>query len=249
MAKEDFCFTYYDGDAARDKAHMNRLERGAYDDLISAQRKRGHLSLEDIKKVLSGDFDKCWNSIEWILIKDIENKYYIEWVDKSIEKMRRQSENQKKNASKRWEKDNATALPRHINGIAGEMPLEDGNGNEDEEENINKEVDGFFFNEMSPEMELTRLEINAIKGFIDAGLQRMITDDDVKRNWEAFKIDNFKKHEWKKSHEDLLSHFRRTLKIEIKTQKNGTTQSTYTKGGGLSGNAVIRSDKTFEGTL
>ena len=44
MAKADFCFTYYDGDATRDMAHMNRLERGAYTDVVIQQRQRGHLS-------------------------------------------------------------------------------------------------------------------------------------------------------------------------------------------------------------
>jgi 5-methylcytosine-specific restriction endonuclease McrA len=88
VAKEDFCFTYYDGDAARDKAHMTRLERGAYDDIISAQRKRGHLSIDDIKRVLSKDFTECWPSLEWILKKDAEEKYFIEWVDNSINQRR-----------------------------------------------------------------------------------------------------------------------------------------------------------------
>lgn len=128
MAKEDFCFTYYDGDAARDKAHMTRLERGAYDDIISAQRKRGHLSIEDIKRVLSKDFETCWSSLEWILQKDESGKYFIEWVDKSIEKMRFNSKKQKEKADKRWGKD-ATAMPQHNNGIDSVMPLENGNGN------------------------------------------------------------------------------------------------------------------------
>lgn len=141
MAKEDFCFTYYDGDAARDKAHMNRLERGAYDDLISAQRKRGHLSIADIKKVLSSDFDSCWPALEWILKKDDAEKYFIEWVDVSIEKMRRNSEKQKQKAFKRWNS-NATDMPQHNNGIVSAMPLEDGNGNGNEIEEKEKGVQG-----------------------------------------------------------------------------------------------------------
>lgn len=131
MAKEDFCFTYYDGDAARDKAHMSRLERGAYDDLISAQRKRGHLSLEDIKKVLSKDFDSCWDSMEWVLTKDNHGKFYIEWVDMSLEKMRRNSEKQKIKADKRWNKD-TNSMPRDSHGINPAIPIiENEDGNED----------------------------------------------------------------------------------------------------------------------
>lgn len=144
MAKEDFCFTYYDGDAARDKAHMTRLERGAYDDLISAQRKRGHLSIDDIKRVLSKDFDECWSSLEWILKKDDEGKYFIEWVDLSIQKMRKHSENQKNRIKKYWDgKKNdpgySNNIPRNNHGIEMEEPLEDGNENGNEDEIGNEE--------------------------------------------------------------------------------------------------------------
>lgn len=145
MAKEDFCYTYYDGDAARDKAHMNRLERGAYDDVISAQRKRGRLSVDDLKRVLGSDFEACFPSLEWVLLKDGEGKYYIEWVEKSIEKMRRHSEKQKENAKSRWEKEklgNPKGMPPHKNGINSALPLENGNedgiGNEKEIEEENE---------------------------------------------------------------------------------------------------------------
>lgn len=149
MAKEDFCFTYYDGDAARDKAHMNRLERGAYDDIISAQRKRGHLLLEDIKRVLSKDFETCWASLEWILKKDEDGKYYIEWVDKSIDKMRRHSERQKENGRLGGRPKNPNETQTKPTGLKTETqlkpkplkketqtkhkkkPLEDGDGYED----------------------------------------------------------------------------------------------------------------------
>lgn len=139
MAKEDFCFTYYDGDAARDKAHMNRLERGAYDDIISAQRKRGHLSIDDLKKVLSQDFITCWPSLEWVLLKDQDGKYYIEWVDKSIEKMRRHSKKQIENGKKGGRPKNPTetqnehlGLKTETQTITQEKPLGNGYGNEKE---------------------------------------------------------------------------------------------------------------------
>jgi NACalpha-BTF3-like transcription factor len=97
MAKQDFCFTYYDGDAARDMAHMTRLERGAYSDIIISQRKFGHLPIDRIKKTLGKDFDECWSSIEIVMVKDDQEKYYIEWLENSIEKMRRQSRFQSEN--------------------------------------------------------------------------------------------------------------------------------------------------------
>ncbi len=146
MAKEDFCFTYYDGDAARDKAHMTRLERGAYDDIISAQRKRGHLSVDDIKRVLSKDFIECWQSLEWILKIDAEGKYFIEWVDKSIAKMRANSQKQKEKVDKRWKKD-TDPIPRYNHSKETVVPFyEYENGNED---GIVKEIENK--NELAPE--------------------------------------------------------------------------------------------------
>lgn len=129
MAREDFCFTYYDGDAARDKAHMTRLQRGAYDDIISAQRKRGHLSLDDIKRVLSKDFEECWPAMEWILKIDAEQKFFIEWVDKSLAISRENSERQRKRKQEWWDKKNkeqndTTVKPRLDSGTGAVEPKE-----------------------------------------------------------------------------------------------------------------------------
>lgn len=113
---------------------MTRLQRGAYDDIISAQRKRGHLSIDDIKRVLSRDFDECWPALEWILKVDGDGKYFIEWVDKSIEKMRKHSQTQKERIEKYWAGKKNTpegitgTIPRNNHGTNLEEPLENGNG-------------------------------------------------------------------------------------------------------------------------
>lgn len=158
MAKEDFCFTYYDGDAARDKAHMTRIERGAYDDIISAQRKRGHLSIDDIKRVLSKDFDLCWGGLEWILKKDAEEKYFIEWVDASVKKSLENSKRQKEKINEYWKKkkeNDSTEIPQYNNGITNELPikvkpLEDVYVNEEvnKSELINKSDEKYYLPEM-----------------------------------------------------------------------------------------------------
>lgn len=142
MAKEDFCFTYYDGDAARDMSHMTRLERGCYTDFIISQRKFGRLTMAQIKRVLSKDFDECWPSVELVLIKDQEDKYYIQWLEDSVEKMRRQSKKQSENVSKRYNKDDS--IPKEDSVLPKtdlETPLENGDGdvigNETEFENKN----------------------------------------------------------------------------------------------------------------
>jgi hypothetical protein len=132
MAKEDFCFTYYDGDAARDTTHMNRLERGAYHDLIISQRKFGHLSLDQCKKILGKDFADCWPSLELIL-KTADGKFFIEWLDISIRKAKKHSKKQSENVTKRYQK-STNQLPKEPTVT----PLEDGNGDGNESEDVSK---------------------------------------------------------------------------------------------------------------
>jgi len=122
MAQLDFCFTYYDTDASRDKAHMNRLERGAYDDIISAQRKFGRLELKLITKVLGNDFESCWYALELILKFDGE-RYFIEWLENSIAKSKEYS---KKQSERRTSKTKTTAVePKENQTTTVENLLED----------------------------------------------------------------------------------------------------------------------------
>lgn len=137
MAKEDFCFTYYDGDAARDTTHMNRLERGAYHDLVISQRKFGHLSLDQVKKILGRDFAECWPAIELIMKVDTEGKFFIEWLDTSIKKMRAQAKHQSENG-KKGGRPKTKQNPTKTQIIPNQKPLGDGDGNGDED---GKEID------------------------------------------------------------------------------------------------------------
>jgi hypothetical protein len=136
MPKIDFSFTYYDGDAARDKAHMDRLQRGGYDDIISAQRKRGHLTADDLRRVLGKDYDYCMESlIGWVLKQDDDGLYYIEWVDKSIAKDSAYSKKQSDRAGSRWKKE-TPQIPMDFNHAVEAtefqardvVPLYDGTG-------------------------------------------------------------------------------------------------------------------------
>lgn len=78
-------------------AHMNRLERGAYTDIRVFQRKVGHLTMDQIKKVLSKDFEECWPAIELVLKQDDEGKYFIEWLENSMQRAKRHSKKQSTN--------------------------------------------------------------------------------------------------------------------------------------------------------
>lgn len=123
MAKADFCFHFYDGDATRDMAHMNRLERGAYMDVLVQQRQRGHLTKDDLKKFLSKDFDLVWGALEWVLKKDAAGKFYIEWLDVSEQRAKTHSKLQKDRRSGKTKQQ-----PQQQSGNQTVLPEGDGNG-------------------------------------------------------------------------------------------------------------------------
>lgn len=93
---KDPAFLFYDGDAARDVSHMNRLERGAYFDFIQAQKKFGPMTLPAIQKILGKDFNECWPSLQMCLTY-VEDMYFISWLKDSIEKRQKYSEGRAKN--------------------------------------------------------------------------------------------------------------------------------------------------------
>jgi len=128
MAKADFCFTYYDGDAARDMAHMNRLERGAYSDIIISQRKFGHLTKDQIKKILGKDFDECFGAIELVLKRDENQRFFVEWLEFSEKKAKLHSKRQSENRNGKT-KNNQTTTKQQPNSILV-TPLGDGNGDD-----------------------------------------------------------------------------------------------------------------------
>lgn len=124
---KDPAFLFYDGDAARDVSHMNRLERGCYFDLIQAQRKFHGFAVEQARKILGSDFETCWPALELIL--HLENdKYSIEWLANSLEKRTKYSETQRKRSQDYWDK---KKIPGLFRGISTDIPLENEIENKD----------------------------------------------------------------------------------------------------------------------
>lgn len=98
MAK-DPAFLFYDGDAARDVSHMNRLERGCYFDFIQAQKKFGPLNLPAIQKILGKDFETCWPALSMCLTSE-KDTFYISWLKESIEKRSKYTESRRQSRLK-----------------------------------------------------------------------------------------------------------------------------------------------------
>lgn len=153
-SKRDPAFLFYDGDAARDVSHMNRLERGAYFDLIQAQRKYGFFTTDQIKKVLGHDFEIVWPALEVVLTKTDTGLLHIEWVTNSSIKRNEYTERQRKRKQEYWDKLRSQELnfnqenskPRLYHGITTEIPLIENENeieivivNNDNIENIDKE--------------------------------------------------------------------------------------------------------------
>lgn len=141
MAK-DPAFLFYPGDASEDTQFMNRLERGAYFDLLKAQKKFRRFTLEQIKKVFGQDFDACWPAIELVLAKDSDG-YYIEWVDEKIKAREAFSESRRRNRKKKSSEEDMNNISsyskEHMNNISSslEEDMVNGNGNGNEIENGN----------------------------------------------------------------------------------------------------------------
>lgn len=117
----DPAFLFYDGDAARDVSHMNRLERGCYLDLLQAQRKFGGYTVEQARKILGRDFEECWPALELILTKSEGDIYHIEWVTESTEKRRKNAETQRNRIQKYWDEKRENDKYR---GITDVIPFE-----------------------------------------------------------------------------------------------------------------------------
>ena len=140
----DPAFLWYDGDAARDVSHMNRLERGAYFDIVQAQRKFRGITAEQARKILGSDFEAVWPSIEMILDRDETGKYIIPWVQESIDKRTKFNELQKNKIQNYWDKKHKkNNIPRNYPGNTVEIPLENEKENE-KENNTRGECEGGF---------------------------------------------------------------------------------------------------------
>jgi hypothetical protein len=83
-------------------------------------------------------------------------------------------------------------------------------------------VSGVFTDMIDKQIELTDLQISNTIEFIRLTAGRTLTVQEVRDYWEAFKINQFWKHEWYASFESLVSHFRNSFKKE--TKNNGTTK-------------------------
>lgn len=119
---KDPAFLFYPSDASLHTQFMNRLERGAYFDLVKSQRMFHGFTAVQLRKVLGRDYDEVWPALELVLKKDDDGLYYIDWVRESLEKRANYSKKQSERVSKRWNNDGNTAvLPQRENENENEI--------------------------------------------------------------------------------------------------------------------------------
>lgn len=118
---KDPAFLFYPGDASNDTQFMNRLERGAYFDLMKAHRLFGSrgLTAAQVRHVLGNDFEGTWEAMKVVMSQE-NDLFFIPWVRESIEKREEFSKRQSERALK----------PRLNHGNAVAVPCENENENE-----------------------------------------------------------------------------------------------------------------------
>jgi hypothetical protein len=142
MSRNDPAFLFYPGDASEDTQFMNRLERGAYFDVLKAQKRYGRFSFDMIKKVLGNDFENVWPALKICLTCE-EDMYFISWVNNSIENRRAYSESRRNNRKGNKKEENnvmSNSQEKDMNNIC--TTHVEHMGNEIGNENINTVIEG-----------------------------------------------------------------------------------------------------------
>lgn len=102
---------------------------------------------------------------------------------------------------------------------------------------INSSVSGgFHADTLDKEMLLTDHQVGTTIEFIKIKSGRDVSNYQVQSQWRAFKIQVFSQHEWYKGIEDLVRHFRESIKFDIK--KNGTHKQATGKNHGKSAGVI-----------
>lgn len=230
MAKDPAVLWYWN-DWQGGTVTLNRHLKGCYIDLLHAQFNNGRLSLAQVKTVLGVDFAQGWPALQAKFKKDGSDNYYNERLDEEIQKRRAFSKKQSDTAKKRWgdKSGNATAYAKGMpleneNEIENAIVVKDGGPGEE----LPGPVKGIFTDMIDKQIELTDLQIQNTITFVRIVSKKTLTVQEVRDYWDAFKINQFYKHEWKPSFEDVVSHFQHSLKIE--KQKNGTHQQAFKPG-------------------
>lgn len=134
MAK-DPAFLFYPNDWMGGTMTMTRHQKGCYMDLLIAQFNNGPLSLETIKAVLGTD-QASWTVLSVKFKQDAEGRFFSERLATEIEKRQKFSKTQKERIQNYWDEKKKKEYHGIYHGITTELPIENGNRNKEEENEI-----------------------------------------------------------------------------------------------------------------
>ena len=93
--KGDFYFQYYRDQSIADKVNMTPAEQGFYHMIIDLQFLHGRLYIKQIRNLVGKHFNRYWAVLSSKLEEE-DGMYFIPWVDKSLKKREKRSEQNKK---------------------------------------------------------------------------------------------------------------------------------------------------------
>lgn len=213
---KDPAFLFYPADASNDTQFMNRLERGAYFDLVKGQRLYGGYTVVQLRKILGTDFETVWPALELVLEFDGE-KYFVGWLKTSISKREDYSKKQSERVKKRWDNNGNTAvLPKKENE----------NGIENEDENI-EGVEG-----QNPKREPKKFIPPTEKEWAEFFIEKGLNDKTVMRN----AYDHYALAGWKDSHGKPVVNWKQKvltnwINKELEKRKNKSAPGLQLSGG------------------
>jgi hypothetical protein len=224
MAK-DPAFLFYPADASEDTQFMNRLERGAYFDILKAQKKFVSFTLDQLKKVLGNDFDSCWGALNLVL-KCENGLYFIEWVAEKIEERRKFSDSRRKNRTKK-EVDLTSDKDMYKTSLTSDkdmvIVIED---EIIDKELIKKEDENFIFkkpyktSDKDLKMVLPENYIQLSQQYFLSAKKYNATQFEILGIWEVFKGKEFNTRKEYPDKNQIFTHFINSLKFE-KLENNG----------------------------
>lgn len=220
MPQKDPAMLWYWSDWNSGTILLSRFLKGCYIDVLNAEFNNGPLSLEEIKICLGADFANSWLTLQKKFKQNEKGLFFNERLEREKQKRIEFSESRRTNRKKTYD----TTYDKHmIQHMENTNRNENKNEIKEEEKGVGK-GEGFFLNEKVME-DLSRIEMGNVKSFIHSACQKKIIDVDVRRYWDAFRINNQNLHEWYESREKLMIHFRHSLKLEINNQKNSNGNS------------------------
>lgn len=99
---------------------LTRFQKGCYMDLLTAQFNNGHLSLDEIKTVLGGDFGPSWPILQKKFKQDSMGMFYNDRLEFEINKRKKYNKSRRDNLSSEGD------LSPHMgngNGIENEIEI------------------------------------------------------------------------------------------------------------------------------